>query len=137
MPADQGAGALGAAGSCASRDLPAAFGAAPAAAGTHRARRAARQVCGGLAEPLRLPPGEGRRCGGSRAARGEGRGGRDAPRTRRPPCPAALVPWARAGARPSWGPRGWGGSGAGMRRAGSLCHGWRLPPAARKVAKQS
>lgn len=55
----------------------------------------------------------------------------------RPLCPAALVPWARAGARPSPGPRGRGGSGAGMRRAGSLCHGWRLPRAARKVAKQS
>lgn len=27
--------------------------------------------------------------------------------------PAALVPWARAGARPSPGPRGWGSSGGG------------------------
>lgn len=44
MPEDRDAGTLKVAGSCASRDLPAAFGAAPAAAGTHRAQRAAGQV---------------------------------------------------------------------------------------------
>lgn len=134
MLAGQGAGSLGVARSCASRDLPAAFRTVPAAAGTHRARRAAGQVCGGLAEPLRLPPGEGRCCGRSRTARGEGRGGRDAPRSPPPSLPCRLVPWARAGARPSPGPRGWGGEGAGTPRASSAGHGRRLPQAGRKVA---
>lgn len=88
MPAGQDAGGAGGfAGSCASRDLPDAFRGAPAAAGTHRTRRTARQVCDGLGEPLRLPPGEGRRCGESRAARGEERGGRDALRSPPPSLP--------------------------------------------------
>lgn len=55
----------------------------------------------GAAPPARPPAGRGEAGGTSRAAR-------------RPPCPAALVPWARAGARPSpAGPRGWGSSGGG------------------------
>lgn len=123
MPADQDARALGGvAGSCASRDLSAAFGAAPAAAGTHWARRAAGQVCGWLAEPLRLPPGKGRRCGGSRAARGEGRGGRDAPR--RPPPSLPRRPGA-LGAR--WGSPLPGPPGQGRLRGGDAARRQPLP----------
>lgn len=78
------------------------------------------QARGGAAAGAAPPAGRGEAGGTRRAAR-------------RPPCPAALVPWARAGARPSPGPQGRGGSGAGMRRAGSLCHEWRLPPTEEKL----
>lgn len=83
-----GLGALRLTGSRASRDLRVSFGATPAAAGRHRARRAAGQVCGGLAEPLgSLLARGGAAAGAAPPARGEGRGWRDEPRSPPPSLP--------------------------------------------------
>lgn len=132
-----GLGALRLTGSRASRDLRVSFGATPAAAGRHRARRAAGQVCGGLAEPLRLPPGEGRCCGGSRAARPRG-GARLEGRAAQPaalPAPPPSCPGRAPGlAPPRRAPAVGAAQEAGTPHATSVCHEWRLPRAARKVA---
>lgn len=89
----------------------------------------------------RSPSGSLRARGGAAAGAAPPAGRGEAGGTRRtarrppcPPCPAALVPWARAGARPSPGPRRWASSGAGTPRASSVYHEWRSPGAVRKVA---
>ncbi|XP_040607483.1 uncharacterized protein LOC121142268 [Mesocricetus auratus] len=79
-------------------------------------------------------PARGGAAAGAAPPAGRGEAGGTRRTARRPPCPAALVPWARAGARPSPGPSRWGSSGAGTPLARKVYREWRSPGAARKVA---